>query len=533
MQVFWFGSEHFCSSSASLGPQLLTAYPANRLLLDMLKAGALQKPCRFWLPESVRIQDLERCKGVFFYPPDGVSNSIRLSVPKTDWAILSNGAVFTEVDRTYLEDVLSSLDWDIAVFRIDPSLDASREQVRLTRDGRIVGFRRYYQPAFEPDFPSADWPDFLCCRAEKFEKLLSALLRKPTASFAEYAELVGGRILRFRLGGRRFDLFSKTGLAALLRFSQTCRSESAAKTDESERTALKGIIHVGREVRLGQGAVIAAPAILCDRAEVGEGAVLQGVLLGPSVCVPPGQQVRHSGLWNQTTPDSWAGHLNLCSDGLCRSEKPFRQWPLFSYPRFGKRLVDILISVLVLGLFLPFFPLIALAVKLTSPGPVFFRARRQGLHGREFSCLKFRTMIVGAESFQDRLRMVNQVDGPQFKMEDDPRTSPVGKFLRDTCIDELPQFLNVLLGQMSVVGPRPSPENENEYCPPWRQARLSVRPGITGLWQVSRTRRPGRDFQEWIYYDMEYVRKLSLGMDLKICLLTARKLILSFLDQFG
>ncbi|MEJ5260040.1 MAG: sugar transferase [Anaerohalosphaeraceae bacterium] len=532
MQVFWFGSEHFCGSSASLGPQLLTAYPANRLLLDMLKAGALQKPCRFWLPESARTQDLERDKEVFFYPPEGISGSAHLSVPKTEWVILANGAVLSKVDRANLEAVLCSLDCDIAVFRIDPSLDAGREQVRLTRDGRIVGFRRSYQPVYEPDFPSADWPDFFCCRAEKFEKLLSALLRKPTASFAEYAESVGGRILRLRIGGRRFDLFSTTGLAALLRFSQTCRSESAAKADGSGRTTLKGIIHIGREVRLGQGAVIAAPAILCDRAEVGDGAVLQGVLLGPSVCVPPGKPVHHVAWWRQPHQE-WKTRLNFCSDGWSRSEKAFREWPLLSYPRFGKRLVDILISLLVLGLFLPFFPLIALAVKLTSPGPVFFRARRQGLHGREFSCLKFRTMIVGAESLQDQLRMVNQVDGPQFKMDDDPRTSPIGKFLRDTCIDELPQFLNVLLGQMSVAGPRPSPENENEYCPPWRQARLSVRPGITGLWQVSRTRRPGRDFQEWIYYDMEYVRKLSLGMDLKICLLTARKLILSFLDQFG
>jgi len=195
--------------------------------------------------------------------------------------------------------------------------------------------------------------------------------------------------------------------------------------------------------------------------------------------------------------------------------------------------VDIVISIIVLLLFLPFFPLIALAVKVTSPGPVFYRARRQGLHGREFSCLKFRTMIVGAETLQEQLRTANQVDGPQFKIEDDPRTSPIGKFLRDTCIDELPQFFNVLLGQMSVVGPRPSPENENEYCPAWRQARLSVRPGITGLWQVCRTRQQGRDFQEWIYYDMEYVRRLSLGLDLLICMKTARKLIGSFLDQFG
>jgi lipopolysaccharide/colanic/teichoic acid biosynthesis glycosyltransferase len=95
---------------------------------------------------------------------------------------------------------------------------------------------------------------------------------------------------------------------------------------------------------------------------------------------------------------------------------------------------------------------------------------------------------------QDRLRVVNQVDGPQFKIEDDPRITGIGKFLRDTCIDEIPQFINVLLGQMSVVGPRPSPDRENRTCPAWRDARLSVRPGITGLWQISRTRKIG-----WIF----------------------------------
>ncbi len=132
-----------------------------------------------------------------------------------------------------------------------------------------------------------------------------------------------------------------------------------------------------------------------------------------------------------------------------------------------------------------------------------------------------------------RLRVVNQVDGPQFKIEDDPRITGIGKFLRDTCIDEIPQFINVLLGQMSVVGPRPSPDRENRTCPAWRDARLSVRPGITGLWQISRTRKIGMDFQEWVYYDMEYVRNLNLWMDVRICVRTGLHLLHQFLKQFG
>jgi lipopolysaccharide/colanic/teichoic acid biosynthesis glycosyltransferase len=164
---------------------------------------------------------------------------------------------------------------------------------------------------------------------------------------------------------------------------------------------------------------------------------------------------------------------------------------------------------------------------------VFYGARRQGLHGKPFDCLKFRTMMLQAEAIQYRLRVVNLVDGPQFKIENDPRITGIGKFLRDTCIDELPQFFNVLMGQMSIAGPRPSPANENESCPSWRDARLSVRPGITGLWQVCRTRRNSMDFQEWVHYDTRYVKKLSFRLDLYICFKTAGKLIGNFLDQFG
>ena len=196
-------------------------------------------------------------------------------------------------------------------------------------------------------------------------------------------------------------------------------------------------------------------------------------------------------------------------------------------------MVDVVAAVLVLILFAPVIPFIALAVKINSSGPVFFRDKRQGLHGRAFNCIKFRTMRVGAEDIQDTLRFVSEVDGPQFKMADDPRISTVGRFLRETYLDEIPQFFNVLCGQMSVVGPRPSPESENTLCPSWRDARLSVRPGITGLWQVCRTREPLRDFQEWIHYDTRYVRELSLRMDLWICWRTFVRMLRNFAHQFG
>jgi lipopolysaccharide/colanic/teichoic acid biosynthesis glycosyltransferase len=149
-----------------------------------------------------------------------------------------------------------------------------------------------------------------------------------------------------------------------------------------------------------------------------------------------------------------------------------------------------------------------------------------------FNCIKFRTMRQGADQMQEKLRFVCEVDGPQFKMADDPRITAVGRFLRETYLDEIPQFYNVLCGQMSVVGPRPSPEFENTLCPSWRDARLSVRPGITGLWQVCRTRAAHKDFQEWIHYDTKYVRDLSPGLDLWICWRTFRRMVANFVDQF-
>ena len=141
-------------------------------------------------------------------------------------------------------------------------------------------------------------------------------------------------------------------------------------------------------------------------------------------------------------------------------------------------------------------------------------------------------MIEGADDLQATLRVINEVDGPQFKMEDDPRINNVGRFLRETSLDEIPQFFNVLLGQMSVVGPRPSPEAENALCPSWRDARLSVCPGITGLWQVHRTRIPEQDFQEWVYYDTLYVKQASFKKDIWICWQTFLQLIRRFIQQF-
>ncbi|MGH7214206.1 MAG: sugar transferase, partial [Tepidisphaeraceae bacterium] len=181
-----------------------------------------------------------------------------------------------------------------------------------------------------------------------------------------------------------------------------------------------------------------------------------------------------------------------------------------------KRLFDLAFSLLALAITFPLYPMIMLAIWIEDGRPFFFSHGRETIGGRVFGCIKFRSMRKDAEKIKAQLQARNQADGPQFYMENDPRLTRVGAFLRKYNLDELPQFFNVLAGHMSVVGPRPSPFKENQFCPAWREARLSVRPGITGLWQINRTRRAGSDFQEWIKYDLEYVENLSWRLDLLI-----------------
>lgn len=181
-----------------------------------------------------------------------------------------------------------------------------------------------------------------------------------------------------------------------------------------------------------------------------------------------------------------------------------------------KRGFDIVFSLFALCATLPLYPFIMLAIAMEDGWPFFFAHRRETIGGREFPCIKFRSMRKDAERIKQQIKAKNQVDGPQFFIEDDPRLTRVGRVIRKYRLDELPQFINVLVGHMSVVGPRPSPFAENQFCPAWRELRLSVRPGITGLWQIKRTRKPSTDFQEWIRYDIEYVENARWSLDLLI-----------------
>jgi exopolysaccharide biosynthesis polyprenyl glycosylphosphotransferase len=183
-----------------------------------------------------------------------------------------------------------------------------------------------------------------------------------------------------------------------------------------------------------------------------------------------------------------------------------------------KRALDIVGAALGLTLGAPLLGLIAAAIRLDSPGPIIFRQTRVGANGERFEMYKFRSMFEGAEEELDELRDLNEVDGPIFKMKDDPRVTRVGRILRRTSLDELPQLWNVLRGDMSLVGPRPPLPSEVTEYREWHKKRLEVRPGVTGLWQVS-----GRSlvsFDEQCLLDIYYIENWSLWLDFKILLRT-------------
>jgi exopolysaccharide biosynthesis polyprenyl glycosylphosphotransferase len=183
-----------------------------------------------------------------------------------------------------------------------------------------------------------------------------------------------------------------------------------------------------------------------------------------------------------------------------------------------KRAFDVIASAAALLLFSPILVATAVAVKLESPGPIFFRQVRVGKNGRPFRMYKFRSMHVDAEARLESLRAQNEASGPVFKMRNDPRVTAVGRFIRRTSIDELPQFLNVLTGEMSVVGPRPPVPAEVRQYQRWQRRRLSVQPGITCTWQVSG--RSNISFDQWMALDLEYIDNWSLWRDLQICFQT-------------
>ena len=191
-----------------------------------------------------------------------------------------------------------------------------------------------------------------------------------------------------------------------------------------------------------------------------------------------------------------------------------------------KTIFDYVVAAVLTLLLLPVFGIIGYAIKRKSSGPVFYTQERLGMNGRHFSVYKFRTMVSNADELRKELEEMNEMDGPVFKIKDDPRIIPeVGHFLRKTSLDELPQLFNVLRGEMSLVGPRPPiPKEVDEYSV-WHRRRLSMKPGMTCLWQIA----PNRNdltFEQWVKLDLKYIDKWSLFNDVKILIMTARAVLM-------
>jgi len=512
-------------------------------------------PATYLLPQRWRNLIKAPHEKVVFYQQDNSVDINDLVEAPDDWIIISNGRFATTVTPELAQHALESAKKaDVVAITVSPYLRAACEKTRLTAGSEVAGFRRLYTDAIEPGPFPQHWPHHLLIATRHLDSLLDRT-GLPTAFSTLSARIrsSGLTTLALRVGGTVLDRETESGLFrfctrklhtlpdGLYRLSDKKPQGNSLERIAATKAKTVGIVLIGDKVQLGANLVLAGPTVICDGAVVEADAIIDRAVIGPKVTIRAGRAVQQV----LVTAPKKGDRQPLCTrrfinipfepepDGTDEpAEKIFRSWPRLSYARCFKRILDVLIASVVLLLFAPVMPFIALAIKLTSPGPVFYKDKRQGLHGKVFSCLKFRTMRTGASAIQEKLRVASQVDGPQFKIADDPRITPAGRFLRETYIDEIPQFINVLLGQMSVVGPRPSPESENTLCPSWRDARLSVRPGITGLWQVRRTRKPMQDFQEWIRYDTEYVRNLSFKLDMWICWQTFKKMLDNFISQF-
>lgn len=414
--------------------------------------------------------------------------------------------------------------------------EGTKEYVDADSSGRIRSIQRYYD--------TVTWPFAggvacslvpVACLRVSFELPLASLprLRRVLAS-----EGVPSRDLP--LEGGAVNLGTEQGLLALNE-----RMVLALARRTPTRDGLGSSLHAAPGVRLHPSATLVGPVVLQEGAEVAEGVTIIGptvvgkggrveagatlaqCVIGSGQVVAPGVTLRHRVFLGE--PDAGGPELpNVpeMADGLApeawetpslglSSEIPPR--PVY---RVVKRATDAIVAAAGLVLLAPLGLLIAALIKLESKGPIHFGHVREGMGGRPFRCWKYRTMIPGADQQQRKLARMNQMDGPQFKVNKDPRRTGMGRFLSATNLDEIPQLWNVLVGEMSLVGPRPSPFRENQVCVPWREGRLSVRPGVTGLWQICRHDRDKGDFHQWIYYDLLYVRHLSFWLDLKIMALT-------------
>ena len=418
--------------------------------------------------------------------------------------------------------------------------DRTREYLECDDSGQVQRVQRFYD--------GVNWP--AAAVTGGFASILPAWA-VASASFNSLAELrtqLSASGVLSRDIPKASDLFDLTAEAGALELNEQLVAE-AIRSEEIEPGFLRtdGEVLVGRGCTVHPSARLVGPLILHEQVTVDEEVTVIGpTVIGAGSHLQRGATIAQAVLAGGTTIDQRdpIRHCIATGQGRHPSRQGAGDGRIAAFPTVRphddgaivacgeatptrralfhacKRVIDVTLVSLGLVVLTPLLFVVAVLMKLDSPGPVFFAHRREGRGGKEFGCLKFRTMVVDAHRKQKELYDQNEVDGPQFKMADDPRLTRMGRLLRATNIDELPQLFNVLVGHMSLVGPRPSPFRENQVCVPWRRARLSVRPGITGLWQLCRDDRADGDFHQWIYYDIAYVRNMSVWLDVKILLAT-------------
>jgi len=437
-------------------------------------------------------------------------------------------------------------DYRAATHWIILGADSERIRERVERDGngRVKRVCRLYD--------RATWPDVATTGI--FLSLASARTVRD-ARFSSLADLRSALLAKGVLSRDvplAMDVVDLTQAQGVLALSERMLAEDLRGRSRPGFVAKHAELLVGRECRIHPSARLIGPVILHQRVTVEAGVTIVGpTVVGGGSRIQCEAVVAQSVLVDNTVVAAGATVRHRVASGRCSAsaaatEPPAEPSCLTVGPvdeHWGaggmgatpmglarrvrrvhlavKRVLDVVLSLAGLLVLSPLLIVVAVLIKLESPGPVLFVHRREQKGGKEFPCLKFRTMAANAHRQQRVLYKQNALDGPQFKLRHDPRITRVGCWVRGTNIDELPQLINVLLGHMSLVGPRPSPFRENQICVPWRRARLSVRPGITGLWQICRSEdRSAGDFHQWIFYDIAYVRHLSIWLDMKIVLAT-------------
>jgi lipopolysaccharide/colanic/teichoic acid biosynthesis glycosyltransferase len=413
----------------------------------------------------------------------------------------------------------------------------TKERVTFDRHGQVRGINRHYE--------QATWPfiaGLSACVLPWASGILTEGLRSRSLADLRHALAKRGVPSRdIAIAGPALNLEHETGILTGNELLTLAAAQGASDggtigprmigTGQSiDPTArLIGPIIVHANATIEQNATIVGPAVLGPSACVHRDAVVAHSIVGQDSIVPAGRILRDQTWFERLDGDEKGGgrvsrrpigyperlsRISASAAGPSQLHDP--AVPSLERHLALKRAFDFVVAAVSLAVLLPLLALIAAAVWIESRGPVFYGDRREGLAGRVFGCWKFRTMFTGAHLAQRHLQALDQTDGPHFKLDRDPRVTRVGALLRTLNLDELPQLYNVLVGDMSLVGPRPSPFRENQICVPWREARLSVRPGITGFWQVCRHDRALGDFHQWIEYDLLYVQHLSFWLDLKI-----------------